>query len=83
MTLDGAPIDGVTLDLRFYDGSDWWTTASTTNTDAEGYYAFHSTPSLGPGQKYYVLYRNVARAQSVAYGFGVPGRWILSPLASG
>ena len=60
VTLNSAPvIEGVWLELRFYDGSAWSTSATTT-TDSEGYYAFHSAPSLEPGQRYYVLYRNNA-----------------------
>lgn len=67
VTQNGVAVAGVPLDLRFYNGSSWSTFASTT-TDADGDYSFLDAPSLGPGQKYYVLYRNYA---------GTPGRlWV-------
>ncbi|UCH58580.1 MAG: S8 family serine peptidase, partial [Anaerolineales bacterium] len=57
VTLNGSPIPGVSLDLRFYNGSDWSTQATTT-TGADGSYSFTGVPSLTTGQKYYVLYLN-------------------------
>jgi hypothetical protein len=59
VALNGSPIVGVSLDLRFYDGSAWSTSATTT-TDSAGHFTFQNAPSLGPGQKYYVLYQNTA-----------------------
>jgi hypothetical protein len=59
VTLNGAPAANVYLQLRFFDGSQW-STRSTTYTDQNGNYAFTSIPSLGPNQRYYVLYSNSA-----------------------
>jgi len=59
VTLNGAPAANVYLQLRFFDGSRW-STRSTTYTDQNGNYAFTNVPSLGPGQRYYVLYSNSA-----------------------
>ena len=57
VTLNGSPIGGVSLLLRYYDGSAWYTRATTT-TRPDGYYAFGNIPALGPGQEYYVRYQN-------------------------
>jgi len=57
VTLNGDPIVGVSLELRFFDGSSWSTLAITT-TGADGYYTFLNTPGLDAGQKYYVRYLN-------------------------
>lgn len=67
VTLIGTPVASISLELRFFNGTSWYTLA-TTNTDADGYYSFASVPSLTPGQRYYVRYRNYA---------GTPGRlWV-------
>jgi hypothetical protein len=47
----------VPLDLRFFNGTAWSTTASTI-TDSNGNYSFKNIPSLQPGQRYYVRYLN-------------------------
>jgi hypothetical protein len=57
VTLDGAPAYGVSLDLRFFDGSAWSTLAQTS-TDGNGNFAFTNVPALAAGQKYYVRYLN-------------------------
>lgn len=54
VTYNGAAASGVELDLRFF-GSDW-STKDTTTTDDGGRYYFIGSPSLGPGQTYYVRY---------------------------
>lgn len=59
VTLNGAPAANVYLQLRFFNGSQW-STRATTYTDSNGNYAFTGVPSLGPGQRYYVLYSNSA-----------------------
>jgi len=59
VTMNGVPIAGIPLDLRFYNGSSYSTYASTT-TDADGNYLFSQVPALQPGQNYYVRYRNDA-----------------------
>jgi hypothetical protein len=64
VTLNGAPAAGASLELRFFNGSSWSTLATTT-TNANGDYSFLGMPGLGPGQRYYVRYRNTG---------GVPGR---------
>ena len=67
VTLNGTSAADVSLELRFFDGTSWYTLAPT-NTDASGNYAFTSVPSLAPGQRYYVRYRNYS---------GTPGRlWV-------
>lgn len=57
VTYQGTPISGVGLRLRFFDGNDWSTSATTT-TDSDGQYDFVGAPSLSPGQKYRVVYNN-------------------------
>lgn len=57
VTMSGAPIAGIPLDLRFYNGSSYSTYASTT-TGADGSYLFSGVPALLPGQNYYVRYNN-------------------------
>jgi uncharacterized repeat protein (TIGR01451 family) len=67
VTLNGSPAAGVSLELRFFNGSSFSTLATTT-TNANGDYAFAGMPSLALGQHYYVRYRNYA---------GTPGRlWV-------
>lgn len=59
VTENGAPAANVYLELRFFDGAAWSTRAYTL-TDAQGQYALHNIPTLLPGQRYYVRYRNTA-----------------------
>jgi len=67
VTLNGTSVTDISLELRFFDGANWYTLAST-NTDVNGNYAFTSVPGLAPGQRYYVRYRNYV---------GTPGRlWV-------
>jgi uncharacterized repeat protein (TIGR01451 family) len=57
VTFNGATASGVSLLLRFYNGSSWSTLATTT-TDINGNYYFLSAPTLGGGQQYHVRYLN-------------------------
>lgn len=57
LTLASYPFAGISLQLRFYDGS-VWSTLATTTTDSDGMYSFLNVPSLQPGQRYYVRYLN-------------------------
>ena len=57
VTFKGAAAPGIELQLRFYDGSQT-TTAATTTTDSEGRYRFTSAASLGSGQEYWVRFRS-------------------------
>jgi hypothetical protein len=57
VTWNGSPAEDIPLTLRFFDGAEW-STAATTTTGPGGEYAFESAPGLGEGQEYYVLYRN-------------------------
>ncbi len=57
VTLNGGPAAGESLELRFYDGADY-STVATTSTGPDGGYEFTGVPSLAPGQSYYVRYRN-------------------------
>jgi hypothetical protein len=55
VTYDGAAAPGITLALRFHDGTSW-STAATATTDRDGYYCFAGASSLGAGQIYYVRF---------------------------
>ena len=57
VSLNGAPIAGIPLELRFFDGAAFSTLAPTT-TGADGGFSFLGVPSLGAGQTYYVRYSN-------------------------
>lgn len=63
VTLNGAPISGISLDLRFYNGTAWSTIAITTST-LGGAYSFSNVPYLSPGQYYYVRYVNPSNTDS-------------------
>ncbi len=58
VTDHGAPVSGVQLRLRFYNGYAW-STAATTTTLADGSYSFQNPGNLTAGQAYYVLFPNV------------------------
>lgn len=62
VTANGAPVGGVSLQLRFYDGTTW-STISTVTTAKDGLFSFLYAPGLAPGQKLYVLYRNRSHVQ--------------------
>jgi len=55
VTYNGAAAPGISLDLRFYNGTTW-STVATTSTDGDGRYRFTGAASLSPGQTYYVRY---------------------------
>jgi hypothetical protein len=57
ITHNGGPAAGISVELRFYNGSSY-SSAGFASTDANGVYRFASAPSLGPGQSYYVRYLN-------------------------
>ncbi len=57
VTENGLPAAGIPLELRFYDGS-IWSSIAITHTQSDGWFAFTTAPSLGPGQRYYVRYQN-------------------------
>ena len=57
LTTNGAPVGGVFLELRHFDGQHYSTQLSLY-TGASGYYNFNNAPSLPPGQFYYVRYLN-------------------------
>lgn len=57
VTLNGAPVGGVPLLLRFFNGT-LYSTAATTSTATDGSYSFTNAPTLGSGQWYYVLFLN-------------------------
>lgn len=62
VTVNGVPVGGVSLQLRFYDGAAW-STVTTLTTTRDGLFVIHYAPSLALGQKYYILYRNPTLAQ--------------------
>lgn len=59
VTLNGTNISGVSLQLRYYNGSTW-STLATTSTDTNGNFSFTGAASLAAGERYYVLYKNTA-----------------------
>lgn len=59
VTEKGVPVAGISLELRFWDGSAW-STVSTVVTDSQGKYAFTPVAALAAGQQYFVRYRNGA-----------------------
>jgi hypothetical protein len=69
VTLNGRPVAGVSLSLRFYNGTSWSTRAITI-TNQEGIYSFTNIPALFPGQLYYVRYINPS-----TFGDGRLGFW--------
>lgn len=57
VTFNGTPIENISLKLRFFDGTNT-STVATTSTAANGSFIFRHIPGLASGQKYYVLYEN-------------------------
>ncbi len=57
VTLNGSPVSGVALELRFYNGSAW-STVSNMTTDSGGGYSFKNVPALSSEQADYVRYTN-------------------------
>lgn len=57
VTQYGVGVQGIGLELRFFNGVSHSTRQSTT-TGAGGYFAFTGVPSLLPGQRYTVRYSN-------------------------
>jgi hypothetical protein len=66
VTYKGVPAAGLTINLRFYDGSQW-TTAKTALTDANGNYAINGAANLSSGQKYYVRFANQTDPNYLSY----------------
>jgi hypothetical protein len=59
VTMNGNSASGVSLVLRYYDGSTWWNHA-TTSTSSDGNYSFSNLPLLSSGQVVYVRWDNVS-----------------------
>lgn len=57
VTEKGVPVAGISLELRFWNGTAW-STAATVQTDSLGVYAFTPVNPLAAGQQYFVRYRN-------------------------
>lgn len=57
ITSNGVHLAGVAVELRFFNGSTWYTSANAT-TNADGIYSFPNAPSLVAGQFYYARYTN-------------------------
>lgn len=53
----GCGVAGISLELRYYNGTAWATRATTTTAE-DGKYSFAGAPSLKPGERYYVRYYN-------------------------
>jgi Tol biopolymer transport system component len=68
---NGIAANGVPLELRYFNGAAWSTRGSTT-TFGEGLYAFGNAPSLLPGEKYYVRFRNDSQTPGRLWIWGTP-----------
>ena len=66
VTDDGQTVNGLPLDLRFYDGFSW-STMATIMTDFDGSYSFLNMPSLNPGQYYYVRFQHNSDFRSQSF----------------
>jgi len=71
LTYNNVATEGISLSLRFYDGSAW-STAYTTITDGDGHYLFTGLPNLGAGQIYYVRYGFNSSEPSYLYAWYGP-----------
>ena len=60
VTLNGTPLGDVQVELRFFNGAAY-SSGGFAVTDLAGQFAFVGAASLGPGQRYYVRYRNPAQ----------------------
>ncbi|MBN2005450.1 MAG: hypothetical protein JXA21_18980 [Anaerolineae bacterium] len=63
VTDHAAPVGGITLVLRFFDGSAW-SNVQLATTAADGVYEFAGAPGLAAGQSYYVRYENGANGNA-------------------
>jgi 5-hydroxyisourate hydrolase-like protein (transthyretin family) len=75
VTQNGAAAGGMTLSLRYYNGTTW-TTASTTTTDGDGRYRFVKPAALAGNQIYQVQFVNTTANE------GRLGWWNTRPLTS-
>ncbi len=66
VTVGGVPAGGVSLDLLFYDGSDFYLDATTT-TDSNGEFLFANVPSLNVGEAYLVWFFNDTNPSRLSY----------------
>lgn len=66
VAVTGGAVAGVSLELRFYNGSAW-STIATTSTASDGSFSFLNSPSLSPGQYYYVRYLNPGDSNRLGY----------------
>jgi hypothetical protein len=73
VTLHGAPVAGVQIELRYFDGA-VWTSGDFATTDSAGQY-FFSPASLNAGERYYVRYLNSNDPSRLGY-------WATKELAS-
>ncbi|MBI5650337.1 MAG: DUF11 domain-containing protein [Chloroflexi bacterium] len=66
VTDGGNPAPGVPLELRYFNGFDWLTEASTSTT-TDGSFVFTGIPDLMPGRMFYVRYINSATPTRLSY----------------
>ncbi len=66
VTCKGAAAPGIELQLRYYDGSET-TTAATTITDNEGRYRFKGAAGLAGGQEYWVRFLSPSNPSWVSF----------------
>jgi len=66
VTHTGAPVAGISVELRFYNGSSW-SSGGFTTTNGEGRYQFTGLASLAPGQIYFVRYLNNSDNSRLSY----------------
>jgi len=69
---------GISLELRFFNGSEWSTLATTVSAE-DGFFSFPNAPSLAQGQKYYVRFVNDSDSKYV----GAWGTYTLDSYQSG
>lgn len=68
VTFQGEAISNTVLALRFWNGSQWNTDATTT-TNTSGAYRFLITRTLTSGQRYYVRYSNLIDNKYLSYWY--------------
>lgn len=55
VTVNGGAVEGIPIDLYYYDGNKW-SIADSTETDESSYYRFRGVEPLLPGEEYYASF---------------------------
>lgn len=64
----GSPVAGMQVIMRYYNGSNWSTYATTT-TDSSGNYRFSTVPTLSSSQEYYIRWDNSGGDTRLSYWY--------------